>query len=322
MVIKDDSKDLSEINIIKTEVSEVQTCPKCGSIRIIEDHGADEIFCMECGCAVHQKDAGTGQELRAGDSEQKSECKMTDGPLTYTIYDRESSTIVDWHNRDVVDKNFLTGQKVQVYRLRNWQRRVRVSDSKERSLVFALSEITKISNNLNLAKNILETAVDIYRKAVKEQLISGRSIRDIAAAALYLACRQCGLPKTLDDVAQASTTNKKDVGKNYRFLVKELNYSAPPLQPNQYITKFSNQLSTQGKVEEIAHEILSVAKDVKLISGRGPIGIAATTSYVAAVLTGEHITPKEVARITKVAEATIKNRYKELENQLMIEISV
>ena len=189
-------------------------------------------------------------------------------------------------------------------------------------MAFALSEITKISNNLTLPKNILETASVIYRKAVKERLIRGRSIQGVTSAALYLACRQCGLPRTLDEIAQASNVHKKEVGRSYRFLIKELNYSIPPLKPSQYITKFSNQLTMQGKVEEIAHKILATAKELKLTSGRGPTGIAAAASYIASVLTGERKTQREIAEIAQVTEVTIRNRYKELVERMMFQISI
>jgi transcription initiation factor TFIIB len=277
---------------------------------------------MDCGFVVAAKIADRGPEWRAFDDEQRSKRTRVGAPLTYTIHDKGLSTTIDWHDRDIYGKSLSPGQKAQVYRLRKWQRRIRVSDATERNLAFALSEITKISNNLNLPKNILETASVIYRKAVKERLIRGRSIQGVTSAAIYLACRQCGLPRTLDEIAQSSTVHKKEVGRSYRFLIKELNYSIPPLRPSQYITKFSNQLTMQGKVEEIAHKILASAKELKLTSGRGPTGIAAAASYIASVLTGERKTQREIAEIAQVTEVTIRNRYKELVERLMFQISI
>jgi transcription initiation factor TFIIB len=277
---------------------------------------------MDCGFVVAAKIADRGPEWRAFDDEQRSKRTRVGAPLTYTIHDKGLSTTIDWHDRDIYGKSLSPGQKAQVYRLRKWQRRIRVSDATERNLAFALSEITKISNNLNLPKNILETASVIYRKAVKERLIRGRSIQGVTSASIYLACRQCGLPRTLDEISQASMVNKKEVGRSYRFLIRELNYSIPPLRPSQYITKFSNQLTMQGKVEEIAHKILASAKELKLTSGRGPTGIAAAASYVASVLTGERKTQREIAEIAQVTEVTIRNRYKELVERLMFQISI
>ena len=307
---------------LQAEPVKVQCCPECGGTRLMRDYECAEIVCMDCGFVVAAKIADRGPEWRAFDDEQRAKRTRVGAPLTYTIHDKGLSTMIDWHDRDIYGKSLSPGQKAQVYRLRKWQRRIRVSDATERNLAFALSEITKIANNLNLPKNILETASVIYRKAVKERLIRGRSIQGVTAASIYLACRQCGLARTLEEIAQASTVNKKEVGRSYRFLIKELDYTIPPLRPGQYITKFSNQLTMQGKVEEIAHKILAAAKELKLTSGRGPTGIAAAASYVASVLTGERKTQREIAEIAQVTEVTIRNRYKELVERLMFQITV
>jgi len=300
----------------------VQQCPECGSGRLMRDYEYAEIVCMNCGFVVATKLTDRGPEWRAFDDEQRAKRTRVGAPLTYTIHDKGLSTMIDWHDRDIYGKRLSPGQKAQIYRLRKWQRRIRVSDATERNLAFALSEISKIANALSLPKNILETASVIYRKAVKERLIRGRSIQGVTAAALYVACRQCGLARTLEEIAQASNIHKKEVGRSYRFLVKELDYFIPPLKPSQYIAKFSNQLTIQGKVEEIAHKILSAAKELKLTSGRGPTGIAAAASYIASVLTGERKTQREIAEIAQVTEVTIRNRYKELVERLLFIISL
>jgi len=307
---------------VPTTTTRIQQCPECGSDRLMRDYDAAEIVCMNCGFVIAAKLADRGPEWRAFDDEQRAKRARAGAPLTYTIHDKGLSTMIDWHDRDIYGKRLSPGQKAQIYRLRKWQRRIRVSDATERNLAFALSEITKISNTLNLPKNILETASVIYRKAVKEHLIRGRSIQGVTSAAIYVACRQCGLARTLEEIAQASSINKKEVGRSYRFLVKELNYFIPPLKPSQYITKFSNQLTMQGKVEEIAQKILITARDLKLTSGRGPTGIAAAASYIASVLTGERKTQREIAEIAQVTEVTIRNRYKELVERLMFEITL
>jgi transcription initiation factor TFIIB len=291
-------------------------CPECGSNRIMKDNESAEIVCMGCGYVVVAELTNQGPEWRAFDAEQRAKRARAGAPATFTIHDKGLSTMIDWHDRDVHGQSLPHGQKAQIYRLRKWQRRIRVSDATERNLAFALSEISKIANNLNLPRNILETASVIYRKAVKARLIRGRSIQGVTAAAIYVACRQCGVARTLDDIAQASTVNRKEVGRCYRFLLKQLNYFIPPVKTSQYITKFSNQLTMEGNTEEIAHKILFVAKELKLTSGRGPAGIAAAASYIASALTGERRTQREVAEIAQVTEVTIRNRYKELVERL------
>jgi len=291
-------------------------CPECGSNRIMKDYDSAEIVCMGCGYVVVAELTNQGPEWRAFDDEQRAKRARAGAPATFTIHDKGLSTMIDWHDRDVHGQRIPHGQKAQIYRLRKWQRRIRISDATERNLAFALSELSKMANNLNLPRNILETASMIYRKAVKARLIRGRSIQGITAAAIYLACRQCGLARTLEDISQASTANKKEVGRSYRFLLKQLNYFIQPVKTSQYLAKFANLLQMEGTAEEIAHKILLVAKELKLTSGRGPSSIAAATSYIASIVTGERRTQREVAEIAQVTEVTIRNRYKELVERL------
>ncbi len=306
----------------KSKAPKIRRCPECGSEELMRDYEAAEIVCMTCGYVIETKIADRGPEWRAFDDEQRAKRTRVGAPLTYTIHDKGLSTMIDWHDRDIYGKKFTPGQKAQIYRLRKWQRRIRVSDATERNLAFALSEISKIANALNLPKNIVETASVIYRKAVKEHLIRGRSIQGVTAAAIYMSCRQCGLARTLEEIAEASKINKKEVGRSYRFLVKELNYFIPPIKPGSYISKLSNRLTMEGKAEEIAHKIIIMARRLKLTSGRGPTGIAAAASYIASVLTGERKTQREIAEIAQVTEVTIRNRYKELSERLLFEVTI
>lgn len=299
-----------------------QRCPECGSNRLMKDYESAEIVCMGCGYVVVAQLTDQGPEWRAFDAEQRAKRERAGAPSTFTIHDKGLSTTIDWRDQDVFGKRLPHGQKAQIYRLRKWQRRIRISDATERNLAFALSEISKIGNNLNLPKNILETASFIYRKAVKERLIRGRSIQGVTTAAIYVACRQCGIARTLEDISQASPVSKREITRSYRLLIEKLDYFIKPVEPGQYITKFCNQLTMQGNVEEIAHKILFAATKLKLTSGRGPTGIAAAVSYIASILAGERKTQREIAEIAQVTEVTIRNRYKELVERLQFIISL
>jgi transcription initiation factor TFIIB len=286
----------------------------------MRDYDAAEVVCMACGYVIQEKLSNPGPEWRAFDDEQKTKRTRVGAPLTYTIHDKGLSTVIDWRDKRAVGKKFDPAQRMELYRLRKWQRRVRVSDATERNLAVALSELSKISSSLNLPKNIIETASVIYRKAIKKRLIRGRSIHNVTAAAVYMSCRQCGVPRTLDEIAGASTLNKKDIGRSYRFMVRELDAFVPPSTSRNYAARFSNKLIVSGKAEAIAIKILEIAKQMKLTSGRGPTGIAAAATYIATVLMNERKTQREIAEIANVTEVTIRNRYKELLERLFIEV--
>jgi transcription initiation factor TFIIB len=286
----------------------------------MRDYDQGELVCMDCGFVIDNKIADTGPEWRAFDDEQRAKRTRVGAPLTYAIHDKGLSTLIDWHNRDMYGKDLSPVQMSQVFMLRKWQRRVRVADASERNLAFALSEMSKISASLNLPKSILETAAVFYRKAVKKRLIRGRSIQGVAAAAIYMSCRKCSVPRTLDEIAQVTAVSKKEIGRCYRFLARELDEFIPPAFPIKYVSKFSNQLFVAGKAEMLAVSILEIANNLRLTSGRGPTGIAAAATYIVSVLAGDRKTQREIASIANVTEVTIRNRYKELMDRLEIQV--
>lgn len=297
-------------------------CPECSDTRFIKDYENAEIVCINCGFVIEEKMEDPGPEWRAFDGEQQAKRTRVGAPLTYTIHDKGLSTMIDWRNRDTYGKKISPTQRAQLYRLKKWQRRLRVSDATERNLAFALSELSKMCSFLNLPKNILETASVIYRRAVRKQLIRGRSIQGITAAAMYMACRQCGVARTLDEIAETCFINKKEIGRSYRFIVRELKVFVPPSTPSYYISRFSSQLGLAGNAESIAMRILTVAKSMHLTSGRGPVGMAAATTYIASVLVNERRTQREIAEQANVTEVTIRNRYRELIEGLEIVVKV
>jgi len=298
----------------------IRVCPECGGSKLMRDYDAAEIVCVNCGCVIAEKLVDSRPEWRAFDDEQKAKRTRVGAPLTFTIHDKGLSTVIDWRDKRTGGKSLTPAERLDLYKLRKWQRRVRVSDATERNLAVALSELSKLSSGLNLPKNILETASVIYRRAIKKKLIRGRSIHNVTAAAIYMSCRQCGVARTLDEIAASSSLNKKDIGRSYRFMVRELESFVPPSTSMHYAARFSNKLGISGKAEAIALKILEIAKSMKLTSGRGPTGIAAAATYVATVLTNERRTQREIAEIANVTEVTIRNRYKELLERLFVEV--
>ena len=295
-----------------------ERCPECRASLFIRDQESAEVVCTNCGFVVASRLANRGPEWRAFTLEQQTKRIRVGAPHTFTIHDNGLSTKIDW--RDI--RGFSSEKKAQLHRLRRWQQRSRVSNSTERNLASALSEMFRIADALNLPKNMLETASVIYRKAIKKHLTRGRSIQEMVVAAIYLACRQCGLVRTVEELSQASGINKKKVACNYRILVKKLNYSVPPVKPGKYIMRLSNQLELPGKAEAVAHKILKAAEKLRLTSGRCPKGVAAAASYIASTVVGERRTQREFAEAADITEVTIRNRYKEIMKKLLIVVSL
>lgn len=304
----------------KQKIEETVKCPECGSTYLSRDHSRAELVCKNCGLVIDEDFIDYGPEWRAFDSDQREKRARTGAPMTYTIHDKGLSTTISWKNRDSYGKSIPTRNRAQLYRLRKWQRRIRISNSTERNLATALSALDRMASGMGLPRTVRETAAMIYRKAVLKKLIRGRSIEGVSAAALYAACRQCNVPRTLDEISNASSMSRKDIGRTYRYITRELGLKLMPTSPQDYIPRFCSELKLSADVQAKTLDIIKGAVDRELTSGRGPIGIAAASLYIATILCGERRTQKEVAEVASVTEVTIRNRYKELAEKLDIDV--
>ncbi len=296
-------------------------CPYCGSTYLLRDTEQGEIVCTNCGLVIDTDLMDQGPEWRSFSSEDERTDRVRVGaPITYTIHDKGLTTTIDWRDKSIAVKGITPDKRAQIQRMRKWHRRIRIYDAQERNLAHALSEITRIADKLGIPKNVIETAAVIYRKAIAQGLVRGRSIRSMAAATLYIACRKCKFVRTLDEIADASGMEKKEIGRSFRFLVNELGMVVPPLTPKDYVARLLSRLRMRGEAEDIAYKTLELASQLRLTSGRGPMGIAAAAVYVASVLTGERKTQREIAELARVTEVTIRNRYKSIVKNILFEV--
>jgi len=294
--------------------SYIKKCPDCASINLIIKEERGEVICRDCGLVIEEKMIDMGQEWREFDSDQAGKRRRTGAPITVTKFDQGLGTSIGTDS----DIYRLGGKSKDKYmRLQKWQQRI--STAIERNLKLALAELKRVSSYLKLPSSVIEDSSEIYRNAVQRGLVRGRSMESVVAGALYAACRRHEVPRTLDELAVASGIDKKEIGRTYRFITRELGIRILPSNPVDYLPRFSSALKLNAETQSKAVKILEQAQEQELTSGRGPTGIAAAALYVAALINNEKRTQREVADVAGVTEVTIRNRYKELIKELGLE---
>src|SRR5207302_10487700 len=169
----------------------------------------------------------------------------------------------------------------------------------------AFNEMKMFAEKLAVGDEVIERAAYIYRKAVERGVTRGRSIIQISAAALYAACRDMEVPRTLKDVAAVSNVGKKDLARSYRILLKELDIKMPVAEPSRCVSRIASRAGMTERTQRRAREILFKASQLRISAGKDPMGLAASALYVACTLEGEDITQKDVAEAAGVTEVTI-----------------
>jgi transcription initiation factor TFIIB len=286
-------------------------CPECGGNLVTdEEHG--EVVCADCGLVVEDAAVDRGPEWRAFDAGERDQKSRVGAPTTKMMHDKGLSTNIGWQNKDAFGRSLSSRQRQQMQRLRTWNERFRTRDSKERNLKQALGEIDRMASALGLPETVRETASVIYRRALNDDLLPGRSIEGVATASLYAAARQAGTPRSLDEIAAVSRVEKMELTRTYRYVVRELKLEIKPADPEQYVPRFASDLGLSDEAERRARELLGTARETGIHSGKSPVGLAAAAVYAASLLTNEKVTQSEVGAVANVSEVTIRNRYKEL----------
>jgi transcription initiation factor TFIIB len=294
-------------------------CPECGG-SLATDSERGETVCEECGLVVSEDEIDPGPEWRAFDASEKDEKSRVGAPTTNMMHDKGLSTNIGWQDKDAYGNSLSSRQREKMQRLRTWNERFRTRDSKERNLKQALGEIDRMASALGLPESVRETASVIYRRALDEDLLPGRSIEGVATASLYAAARQAGTPRSLDEIDAVSRVDKDEIARTYRYVVRELNLEIQPADPESYVPRFASDLELSDEVERRARELLKTAKEEGVHSGKSPVGLAAAAVYAASLLANEKVTQSEVSDVANISEVTIRNRYHELleaEGQVM-----
>jgi transcription initiation factor TFIIB len=293
-------------------------CIECGSTDIIYDETRGETICNNCGLVIKEHMVDMGPEWRSYTAEERKKRSRVGSPVNYSIHDKGLSTMIGRENRDAYGKRLAPRRRAEIYRMRKWQRRTRIHSSRERNLIRALSELDRLASQMGIPRSIKQEAAIIYRKALENGISRRTSIEELVAATLYAVCRIRKIPRTLDEVAEKSHISKTKLGQAFRLLARKVDVSIPISSPIDFIPRFVNELELSGKVASRAKEILEEAKEKGITAGKDPTGMAAAALYIAGILEDERRTQREIGRIARVTEVTVRNRYKEIVRELKI----
>ncbi|MGY5142140.1 MAG: transcription initiation factor IIB [Nitrosopumilus sp.] len=299
-------------------VLENQNCPECQS-HVMNDVQNGEIICTGCGLVVADQMADYGPETISSNLEDKMKLARATGQTTYSQHDLGISTEIAISSKDYSGKTIHYDVANQMHNLRKWQQRVRVSSPKERRLANVLSKMGDTCDSLGLSKNVLETASMIYRNLDGHVDVKGKSVVSITAATIYMACKQCDVVRSLEEIVRGVCPPKdvksktKLAARYFRTMVMEMGQlTAPVVTMDKYISKIANMTHTEVRVERLALEIAEKTKGSSIADGKAPNGIAAAYLYVSSVLLGQNVLQRDVSTIAGVTEVTIRNRCKEI----------
>ena len=133
---------------------EIQKCSACES-SLIDDTVNGEIICSGCGIVVAEQMEDYGPEVKSTRLEDKMKLARATGQTTYSQHDLGIATEISLGTKDFSGKTINSDIASQMNNLRKWQKRVRVSSSRDRRLSNVLGKILEVSQNCSLPKIVV-----------------------------------------------------------------------------------------------------------------------------------------------------------------------
>jgi transcription initiation factor TFIIB len=284
---------------------------------MVTDGSTGERFCTHCGYVIEEliEDSRPERNLSKDERDDRSRVGV---PTSLAIHDMGLATVIGTLNKDATGKPLSAYAKHEMKRLRTWDNRSQMNEHSDKNLRHAFIQLNKLKDKLALSDAVVEKAAYIYRKALSKSLVRGRSIEGVLAAAVYAACRDVETPRTLNDVSDAINIKRKDLSKNYRLLINELELRMPVVSSITCMSKIASKVGLNEKVKRHALEILKDAKDRRITDGKDPMGMAASALYISCLRYNADITQKDIAIAAGVTEVTIRNRYKDLKKLIVL----
>jgi transcription initiation factor TFIIB len=285
-------------------------------LEVVSDPETGELIRKDTGEVISDNMLSQGKEWRSFGIEEGANRARTGTPTSLAFHDMGLSTVIGKEATDASGNAIDTDTRMRMSRLRTWDNRSQVHSPTERSLQKAFSILSRLKDRLGLPNHITEKAAYTYRKAQDRGLVRGDTVDSVLAASIYVAARQSGVPRTLDEISEISNVKLKHAARSYRRIVTQLDIKAPIIDPSKYIMKVANKLGFDEKIKRKALELMEKAQKKNILVGKDPVSMAASILYLVNVDEGHHKTQSEIAKEAGTTEVTVRNRSKELRQKL------
>ncbi|MBD3254491.1 MAG: hypothetical protein GF383_05330 [Candidatus Lokiarchaeota archaeon] len=284
---------------------QMHTCLECGGIiKLIQEKG--KVVCQECGLIITEDNYNTSISDKRYFNARDIQNKIRNGPPQTPLTDIRHSTRLKIGN--IKNPDLKRAAKQNNYL--EWS---------EKNLLTAANEIKRICSSLKLPDYVKSMAISLYRKYIKNNVLSGRSISGMVAACVYFVCRKNKISRTIQDISNLilqKNENKREVYNCYKELVKKFNLKTPPPDPSSYVPRLISELGLNQKVEAPTIRIIKAFTSRTRSTGKDPRGIAAGALYLICKMIDERISQKEIAKICKITNVTLCKRYNEILDNL------
>ena len=295
-------------------VGQTTPCKDCGATEWDEDEIRGETYCVACGNVAEENAIDLGAEwTNYSDGADRS---RVGAPSRESLSDKGLNTSI---SRSDISGAGARRHGIKGSDAKHWRRRALI-DERSKTRSSRARNLTKamqfIRDRGKLPPALVEEAARLYRHAAEEGIVTGRSIRGVSAACVYLAARQAKLPRKIEDIAESfdmtGEMGLKELKRTIRLAARCLN-AHHVTGPGEYLDKFHSDLGLPAPVLGEANYLWARVGESMEWQGKKPSGVAGVMLYKAAQNRGHPRTQSEVCEVVGVSEVTLRGLLRILE---------
>jgi len=302
---------------VESMSSNGQSCSECRSTHLSFDSIRGELFCESCGFVMEDTVLDERPEWAAYDHEDEKRLSRVGPPIKRGTLNSQLSTVINPAPVDSRGTPISPRAMSMYYRLGRLQRQVARSGRGERSVGAVSRSLSRLASQLQLPPAVVEAASFISMRAIKSDLLRGRSIQALVSASLYISCRNLAVPRTINEISMMAGIGRKRLTKTVSVLSRKLGMRPKPVEATDYIARFCSELSLGEDVRVLAGSILAKTGSENSLS---PPGTAASAIYLAALSRGQRVPQKRVAKVAGVSEVTLRSHFKLFEGLISLDV--
>jgi transcription initiation factor TFIIB len=281
-------------------------CKECRG-EVLFDSDSGEQVCSVCGVVSTPSFAAYSPIDQARQLHEEPETRM--------VYDVHLHTLIGNERTDANGRYIQ--QSHDFDQLRRLNNSTISRDSKISNQMKALDEINRLTEALGLSNLVAKEAQELYHAGLNNGIIRGRSIANMSAACILIACKTIGVSCSSEDLERCATNvDARTARRYYRLLIRRMNLKVNPTNPGSFISGIAGKAGMSVAVQRKAMEILTAVENYPSLVDKRSISLAAASLYLGSISVGERTNQLRLAFAAGITPITIRKRSAEISRVL------
>ena len=186
-------------------------CRECKEVppNIVEEFSSGDMVCGSCGLILGDRIVDTRSEWRTFSNDDQGNddpSRVGDGanPL---LNGAQLETMISYSDGG-------SGRSRELHRAQSKAN----SDKSTKILLAAYKEIGAFCDSTNLPKSVSDTAKHFFKMVEDDKAFKGKPQEAVIAGCIFIACRQCQVPRTFKEIYALTKVPKKEIGRIFKQL--------------------------------------------------------------------------------------------------------